>query len=122
MISNLISSDLLSFLFPLSLNPQPASEDECTGMQELARAVGGAWERAKKRGVEDKLYKKMNGRMKSATLNLVRCLIDEDDAFQPGDWYTNSKFAKVKSVASFDRKVEEVRKKVDGWEWESCRS
>ncbi|CAN0039066.1 unnamed protein product, partial [Ectocarpus sp. 12 AP-2014] len=62
----------------------PASEDECIGMQELARAVGGAWERAKKRGVEDKLYKKMNGRMKSARLNLVRCLIDEDDAFQPG--------------------------------------
>lgn len=91
-------------------------------MQELARAVGEAWERAKKRGVEDKLYKKMNGRMKSARLNLVRCLIDEDDAFQPGDWYTSSKFSKIKSVTSFDRKVEEVRKKVNGWEWESWRS
>lgn len=91
-------------------------------MQELARAVGEAWKRAKKRGTGDKVYKKLNGRMWKATLFLVRYLLDEDDDFQPGGWYTSSKFAKIKSPGSFDTKIRAVGGKVEGWAWESWKS
>lgn len=94
-------------------------------MQELARAIGEAWEPAKKRGVNDKediVYKTLNGGRCPATLLLVKFLQDNDDAFQPGGWFPSSKFAKVKSTTAFDRKILEVQGKVSGWTWESWRS
>lgn len=101
---------------------KPASDVECAGMKELARAVGEAWKRAKTRGVQDKVLKKMNGyRMESTTLRMVQYLVDEDDDFQPGDWYTGSKFAKMKNPGSFNKKILEVGR-VSGWRWESWKS
>ncbi|CAM9712201.1 unnamed protein product [Ectocarpus sp. 6 AP-2014] len=57
-------------------------------MQELSRAVGKAWQRARKRNEEapDDVYRKLSGRMNTGTLRLVKYLIEEDGvAFSPGD-------------------------------------
>lgn len=40
---------------------QPATQEVCAWVQELARAIKEAWKRAKIRGKEDEVYKK-NGR------------------------------------------------------------
>lgn len=100
---------------------QPATIAECNGIQELAQAVGKAWEAAKV--AKNEVYKKMNSdRMKTADLALVRFLIKEDEGFNPGVWYPGSKFATIKSTTSFKRKVKEVEKQVDGWKWSSWKS
>lgn len=101
--------------------PQPASEKDCAGMQELAQAVRTAWEKAK-RNKEGMVYKKLIGGRCPRTLNLVRFLQENDDEFHPSDWYLTSVFATVKNPGSFNRKIQEVQRKVPGWSWESWRS
>lgn len=109
--------------------PQPASEPECIGIQELARGVGKAWERAgqrsveaKKRGEQDPVYNKLTGGRAPSGLGLVQYLVDIDDEFQPGDWYTSSKFANLKNGGSFGTKIRAVEGSVTGWSWESWKS
>lgn len=122
-----LDTDLLAFF--LYKYPQPASDRECIGMQELARAVGDAWKRAKerneeakKRGEQDPVYKKWTGGRPKKGLALVQYLSREDGGFKSCDWYKGSEFAKLKNGGSFVTKIRAVEGKVAGWLWESWKS
>lgn len=122
-----LDTDLLAFF--LYKYPQPASDRECIGMQELARAVGDAWKRAKERdevakktGKRDPVYKKWSGERPKRGLALVQYLSIEDGGFKPGTWYPDSDFAKLKSGGRFVTKIRAVEAKVAGWSWESWKS
>lgn len=86
-------------------------------MKTLVEAIGQAYERAKAEGgnreVLARMNHKKNGRPKRAKVGLVKWLVANDDEFNPGAWYTESKFPKATNVDSFNRLLEKVERYTD---------
>lgn len=104
----------------------PPKEGVGPGVLAVANAIRLAYERAKERGLEDPkgvVLVYMNNKRDGASHRpLVRFLIKNDTAFEPGEWYTESKLSICSNHTPFKHCVLKVVKHTEGFEWASWRS
>lgn len=96
-------------------NTQAAPKDEvCTGMRVLVKAIGQAYERAIAEGGNKEVLAYMQhakrGRSKRP---LVQKLVAKDGKFEPGAWYTESKYPTDSNDRPFENLVEKVEAQTD---------
>lgn len=113
----------------VNFNPAPSSfisnsdkqgkpkDDICSGMKTLVEVIGQAYERANADGGNKEVLAHMNhkenGRPKRSKIKLVHWLVAHDHEFNPGAWYTESKFPTSTNVDAFNRLLQKVEAHTD---------
>lgn len=100
----------------------PPTQAERDGLQEMVDAIGAAFQRAKARGKEDKVYHYMDLPSNRRTMMpMVRTLQKKDEAFQPGTWFEKSLFFKIKNQSTFKGLIERAEAHDPTFKWESWK-
>ena len=89
-------------------------DDACAGVRKLTEAIGQAYERAKKRGPPDEILEYMNHGIRGRSERpLVKFLVDKDGEFEPGEWYTKSKYPTDTNDRPFRNQVRKIQERTD---------
>lgn len=107
---------LPSFILNSNTQGKP-NDDECSAIRALVEEIGKAYRRAKAERGNKEVLAYMNQYVE-AKRPLVKKLIEKDDKFKPGAWYTDSKFSKDSNDRPFKNLVEKVEAHTDV-RWES---